>query len=135
MAKFQSDYFCNLILNGLYNAASFDSALPATIYAQIYTVAPTSAGGGTQWADAGISRVAKARNTTNFPTATAKVITNASTLPFGTPVAGATIVGIGWFDASSGGNLLVYGDFDSARPVTAGTPFTLPVGAMSGTEE
>lgn len=134
MASFKTTYLNNIYLNALFNAAAFDSAIPATIYAICYTVAPTIAGGGTEWVDAGIARVGKTRNTTNFPTSTAAQISNATSVAFGTPVAGATIVGIGWIDASSGGNLLCYGDLDAPKAATGGVAFTLPVGAFVGTE-
>jgi hypothetical protein len=134
MASFKSTYLCNLYLNALYNGAAFDSVIPATIYAVAFTVAPTVAGGGTEWTDAGISRVAKTCNTTNFPTATAASISNATSIAFGTPISSATIVGVGWMDASSGGNLLDYGDLDAPKAATAGVAFTLPIGAFVGTE-
>jgi hypothetical protein len=124
----------NLYLNALFNAAAFDATIPATLYAVAFTVAPTAAGGGTQWADAGISRVAMTANTTNFPTATAALISNATAIAFGTPLANATIVGVGWFDASVGGNMLDYGDFDSPKAALAGVAFTVPIGGFIGTE-
>lgn len=134
MASFKSTYLCNLFLNALFNAASFDDAIPATLYAQLYTAAPTAAGGGTQVAVSGISRAAMTRNTTNMPTATSASINSATALSFGTPASGVTVVGVGWFDASSGGNLLDYGDLDAPKVLLAGVAFSLPAGAFVGTE-
>lgn len=134
MASFKSTYLANLILNALFNNTAFDATIPATIYAVAFTVAPTPAGGGTEWIDSGIARVAKACNTTNFPTAVGGSISNATTIAFGTPVANATVVGVGWFDAAVGGNMLDYGDFDSPKAALAGVAFTVPVGGFIGTE-
>ena len=106
MASFKTTYLSNLILNCIYGGASLDSAIPATIYAVPYTVAPTVAGGGTEFTASGLSRAAKTRNTTNFPTATAATISNATTISFGTPATGATVVGIGWMDADPTNNIL-----------------------------
>lgn len=132
---FTSTYLANLIVNFLYGGAAIEAAIPATIYAKCYTVAPTAAGGGTEWTDAGISRVAVTRNTTNFPTGTGGAVSNATALNFGTPVGGATVVGIGWMDAASGGNLLMYGDLDAPKVALAGVAFTLPIGGFVGEQE
>ncbi len=134
MAGFKSTYLSNLYLNALLNAAAFDATIPADLYFQAYTAAPTPAGGGTQWSDAGISRVTKTCNTTNWPTATAASITTGTTMAFGTPVADAIIVGIGIFDASTSGNFLAYFEFDAPVPATASVAFTLPIGSLIGTE-
>ena len=134
MPGLKSTYLANLYLNALYAGALFDTAIPATIYCQPYTAAPTAGGGGTQWTVSGISRVAKTRNTTNFPTSTAASIASATTYAFGTPSATGVVVGFGFFDASSGGNLLSYFQLDAAITATSGVAFTLPVGALIGTE-
>jgi len=129
----KSTYLSNLFLNWLYGGAAIESALPATLYFAAMTVAPTAAGGGTEWTDAGITRVAKTRNTTNFPTSSAALLSNATDLSFGTPVAGATIPAIAVYDASSGGNLLDWGVFDVAKVATAGVLFTMQIGSLRRT--
>lgn len=130
MAGFKSTYTCNWVLNQIYNGG----ALGATLYFAGMTVAPTAAGGGTEWTDAGITRVAKTSNTTNFPTSTAALISNATTLSFGTPVAGTTLVGIAVYDASSGGNFIDFWEFDTPLVVLSGVAFVLPIGSAQGTE-
>jgi hypothetical protein len=134
MAGFKSTYLCNLYLNALDSNASFDGAIPSTLYLQPYTVAPTAAGGGTQWTDSGISRAAWARNTTTCPFSTAAEHASAIAFSFGTPVAGATIVGYGRFDASGGGNLLDYYQLETPKVATAGQEFIMPVGGFTTTE-
>jgi len=134
MASFKTTYLSNLLLNCLYGGAAFDSAIPATIYAIPYTAAPTVAGGGTEYTASGLSRASVTRNTTNFPTSSAATISNATAISFGTPATGATVVGIGWIDASSGGNLLSYGDLDVPKVVTGGVAFTMQIGSFVGTE-
>lgn len=132
MASFKSTYLSNLYLNALFNAAAFDATIPATLYATAFTVAPTAAGGGTQATVVG--RVAMTCNTTNFPTATSATISNAVAIAFGTASGNETIVGVGWFDASSGGNMLDYGDFDTPKSALTGVAFTVPIGGFVGTE-
>jgi len=133
MAGGKSTYLSNLFLNWLYGGDAIESEVPATLYFAAMTVAPTAAGGGTEWTDAGISRVAKTRNTTNFPTSTAALISNATSFSFGTPVAGATIEAIAVYDASSGGNLLDWAVFDVPKIATAGVVFTMQSWALQRT--
>lgn len=130
MAGFKSTYTCNWLLNQIYN----QGALAPTLYFAGMTVAPTAAGGGSEWIDAGIARCAKASNTTNFPTVTAAIVSNATTHSYGTPVAGVTLVGIAVYSASSGGNFIDYWEFDTPLIVLPGVPFILPVGSAQGTE-
>lgn len=134
MAGFKSIYLRNLYLNALYSGASFDSAIPATIYAAVFTVAPTPAGGGTEWADAGYARVAVLRGTAAYALSTAGQSSNAAAYNFGTPTTGATIVAGGFYDAVTGGNLLDAGEFSPAKTALAGVAFIVPIGAYIATE-
>jgi hypothetical protein len=89
------------------------TAMPTlpTAYLALFTVAPTDAGGGTEAAFTGYARVATAAADWNTPTtAIPAVITNAAAKTFGTCTAspGSAIVAWGIYDASTGGNLLVW---------------------------
>jgi hypothetical protein len=130
----KSTYFANLILNFAYGGQAIESAIPATLYFALMTVAPTDAGGGTECVVSGISRVAKTRNNTNFPAPSAKLVSNATGLSFGTPATGVTCPAVAVYDASSGGNLIDWFVFDTAAVLTAGVPYELPIGGLRRSE-
>ncbi len=130
MAGGKSTYSSNLYLDFLYGGQAIEAAYPATLYFALMTVLPTDAGGGTECAVSGISRCAKTRNHTNFPAPTAKLISNATALAFGTPASGDTCPGVATYDASSGGNLVDWYEFDVPVVLTAGVAFELPIGSI-----
>lgn len=133
MAGFKSDYLANAILNEVYGAAAFSA--PATLYCALFTVAPTSAGGGTEVTGGSYARVSKTNNTTNFPTTSSKSKTNGTAINFGTATADwGTIVGAAWFDASSGGNMIAYGPFGTSVSVLNGGSFQIAASGMTITE-
>ena len=137
MAGFTSTYLANGILNEVFGGTSLHAALPSAIYAALFLVAPTAGGtGGTEVSASGYARISVTRNTTNFPASTTASISNATVIDFGTPSGSGwgTIVGAGWYDASTGGNLLYYGPFSPSRVATGGSDFQVPIGGFIGTQ-
>lgn len=136
MAGSKSDYLENKVLNALFNGAAFPSL--STLYFALYTVAPTDAGGGTECTGGGYARAAVAVNTTNFPTTTNGTLTNGTAIPFPwlSGSIGGTTVAWGLHDASTGGNLLYWGDLDPAyqRTYAADDQPYIPIGALTITE-
>lgn len=101
-----------------------------TVYVALFTVSPTSGGGGSEVGTSGTnySRVGVANNSTNWPNAASSVKTNGLTIQFpdATTDWGA-VTSYAIFDSSSGGSILVYGDLDVTRSINAGTsPFFAP---------
>jgi hypothetical protein len=85
------------------------TAYPTTIYVALYTVTPTTAGGGTETVYTNYARVQL--TSTNFGNAAASGSTsNSVAIAFpACGATGATIVAWGICDASSGGNILDFG--------------------------
>ena len=105
MASFWDYELRNKINDLIFRGTS--PTLPASWYLQLFTVAPTITTAGTQ---AAVSRLAVTRNTTNFTAGSAGVTLTAVDFDFGNAPSLLTIVGIGLFDASSGGVRHGYGD-------------------------
>ena len=92
---------------------------PSTIYVALFTSAPNDAGGGTEVSGNGYARQSMA-----FGTAASGSISNSGSVEFPTATADyGTVVAMGLFDASSGGNLLAYGSLTSNKTVSNGDVF------------
>jgi hypothetical protein len=133
MAGFKSTYLANKLLDHWLGGPDF--ARPATLYIALFTAAPTASGGGTEVSGGSYARVAVTNNTTNFPAAASGLERNATAIAFPTATAGwGTVVGAGFFDASSGGNFLAYGPFTSSRDILSGETFTIAANGGTFTE-
>jgi hypothetical protein len=109
-----------------------------TLYTALYTVAPTSAGGGTEVSGGSYARASGTNNLTNWPSATGggpgtKANGTAITFPTATASWG-TIVAFGIFDAASAGNLLYWGTLTTSRAVALGDTPSFAIGALTVTE-
>lgn len=110
------------------------SGTPATLYLAAFTVAPTSAGGGTECSWTGYARLAITNNVTNFPAASARSKANGATWSLGTVGAGGTFtcIGIALVKTSSGAlganDIVRYIELNPARVYTTGDSFTIAVG-------
>lgn len=126
MASFWSTYLKDKINDHLHGGTSYSA--PGTTYFALMNVAPTPAGGGTQVT--GIGRLAITNNSTNWAASSSGLKTNATVFTFtsSAPSDLGTIVGIAEYDASTGGNLLTYGDLvPTSKPCPTGTAFTVAV--------
>lgn len=116
-----TDYARNRIMDAAYRGQAF--APPATRYAALFTTLPNAAGaGGVEVATVDVGRVAVASSMANWSGTQGAGTTTASSGSSGEisnnvaiefaeelTVAIAGVVGIGFFDASSGGNLWDFG--------------------------
>lgn len=112
------------------------SGTPATWYAALFTAAPTDAGGGTEVTGGSYARVAVTNNATSFPgAATGPVESDSGVLiDWGTATAGwGTIVAVGLFDASSGGNLGPWLMLSVATLINSGSSFKITSGNLKVT--
>ncbi len=117
-------HFANLIGGFLLGDTSFTP--PSTWYAAMMTANPTDAGGGTEASGGGYARIAIANNTTNFPAWSAGATQTGTVIDFGTFTADiGTVVGIAFYDASTGGNLAVWGPLTNNRLVLNGDGFKI----------
>ena len=95
---------------------------PTTIYVSLYTVAPSVSGGGTE-----VAGGSYARQTVTFVAPTNGQTSNTAEILF--PVATAdwgTVVAFALMDASSGGNMLYFGNLSTPRLVQTSDQVRFP---------
>lgn len=147
MASGKSAYLAEKVKNEVLGATAFSA--PANVYFGLWTTAAATDmdayHGGTAGEVSGGSydRVTKANNTTNFAGITgdaAKVNSNAITWPTATANWNSSnvIPQLGVFDGNaktSGDNLLIWGDFTTAKAVLNGDTAQINTSGLSWTEE
>jgi hypothetical protein len=119
-----SDYYENKIIDHMLRAQAFTP--PSTIYLALYTVAPTDAGGGTEVSGGGY-----ARQSFTLTAASGGASSNSADITFPTATADwGTIVAVGIFDASTGGNLLMWANLTTSKTVNSGDTFKINAGDL-----
>lgn len=134
MAGSKSNYLENALLDHVYGSDDYTPA--ATHYVAAYTAAPTDAGGGTEVTGGAYARVAVTNNATNWPAATGGVKENGTAVTF--PEATASwgeIVAAAVFDASTGGNMLNWGDLAVNKVIGVGDTLRFDPGDIVITED
>ena len=125
MAGF-SDYLENKVLEHVFENSAYTA--PSTLYAALFTVAPSDTGGGTEVSGGGYVRKTAAFTVSGTNPTTA---TNGSAIEYPTATAGyGTVVAVGVFDASSSGNLLAYANLDASKAVSTGDVFRFNAGDL-----
>ena len=117
-------YLDNNFLNVALRNVPYTS--PATVYVSLYTVAPGVGGGGTE-----VAGGSYARQTATFSVPSNGQCSNTVDITF--PVASATwgtIVSFALMDASSGGNMLYFGNLSTSRLVLASDQVKFPAGQL-----
>lgn len=119
---------------GITGATAAAGTGPATLYMALFTTAPTDTGGGTEVTGGSYARVAITSSLANWAGTQAAASTTASSgstgttsnnaaVTFPTPTAAwGVVTSIGVFDASTGGNLLIYGNLAANKTVNNGDP-------------
>ncbi len=123
-----SDYWENEILDHIFNDGAYSA--PTNIYVALYTATPSDAGGGTEATGGSYARVSTAAADWDAASGGSKSNGNVMTFPEATADWG-TITSFGLFDASSGGNLLTYGDLDNNRGVFNGDTLKFTAGNLT----
>ena len=119
-----SDYLENALLNEVFRNVGY--APVATVYVELYTATPNDAGGGTA-----VTGGSYARTAVTFGAASAGSINNSVDVTFPTASADwGTVTSFGVFDASSAGNLLVWGPLVSNKTVFNGDIFKFLAGQL-----
>lgn len=125
-----SNYMENKILDAMFRAQTFP--VLATLYFACHTATPGDTGGGTECTGGSYARVAVSASLANFSGTQGAGTTSASSgtsgttfnnvdIQFPSPTANwGTVVGMGVYDASSGGNLLCYGPISPTKVVNSG---------------
>lgn len=115
MAGSFSNYAENKLLDHALGVTAY--TMPTT-YLALFTAAAGEAGGGTEVSGGSYARVALSGK---IGAASSGSSTNSSTITFPTATGSwGTVVGWGIFDASSAGNLIVYGDLTASKTVASG---------------
>lgn len=132
-------YMKKAVLDHVFGGTAYTP--PVNLYAALFSVSPTDAGGGTELTGSNYSRVEVTNNTTNFTNATGTTDvekTNGVQITFPTASGTWNVVAFGFYDASSGGNLLCWSPmFGSPFPYTAavsGNLFTAPGSAYANND-
>jgi len=118
-----SNYLETKVLDHVFGATAYTA--PATLYVGLYTATPNDAGGGTEVSGTGYARQSAAFTTSGDTTS------NTAAIEF--PTAGSswgTVTHVGVFDASTSGNLLVYGTLATSKLVESGDVFRIPTGDL-----
>jgi hypothetical protein len=128
MAGGASTYQANAILDSFLGSGS-----PATVYVGLIITLPSTGGAGlVEPSTGGYARIAVTNNATNFPAASLGIKRNATAISW--PAFSADMpefLGAALWDASSGGNLLIWGPFLTPRTVLDTEDFDIP--ALGGT--
>ena len=125
-----SNYLENKIIDHVLRGTPYTA--PTTVYFALLTAAPSDAGGGTEVTGGSYARVALTANTTNFAGTQAAASTAVSSgtngttsnnvvVTFPTPTANwgvATHMAV--YDATTSGNLLVYGALNASKTINNG---------------
>jgi len=125
MAGF-SDYLEDKVLDHVFGGNAYTA--PATLYAALYTVAPTDTGGGTEVTGGSYVRQSGTFTVSGTDPTTAS---NSAAIEYPTATDNyGTVVAVGILDASSSGNLLAYANLDTSKSVTTGDVFRFDTGDL-----
>lgn len=123
MAGSASDYLENKLIDHSLGTTTFSK--PTTIYAALYTVAPSDSSAGTE-----VTGGSYGRQTITFGAASSGSASNDANVDFnGMPT--CTVVAVGILDNSTSGNLLYWGTLASSRSVTSGDSIRIASGALT----
>lgn len=129
-----SDYLEGKILDHIFRTGSFTK--PTTLAVGLFTAAPSDTGGGTEVTGGSYARASLNPLDANWtgPTAGNGYTSNAVTISFATPTAAwGTITHFGIFDATTSGNLLIWGSLAPASVVASGDTVTFQPGMLAFT--
>ena len=119
------------ILNHVYRNIALAS--PATVYAALFTTAPTDAGGGTEVTGDGYARQAMAFNAPipDPSDTTRSLVANTAAITFATTHdPNVNVVAMGIYTAATGGTLIDWSPITSA-PLGTGAEIRIPAGGKT----
>lgn len=124
-----SQYLTNKLLDHTFGGSAY--VQPITGYVALFNTSPGSDDSGAiEPSGTGYARVAKTLSSL-FATSVARAKTSNATTTFPTPGASwGSAVGVGIYDALTGGNLLWSWTLNAAVPISSGDPVTVNSGDM-----
>lgn len=129
MAAF-SDYLENKLVDQIFRGQAY--TFPSKLYVGLLTAAPSDTGGGTEVSGGSYARVetnaslaawagTQSAGSTTASTGTSATTSNNNAVTFPTPTANwGSVTHVGLYDASTGGNLLVWGALTVAKTINNG---------------
>lgn len=126
------DWFFRAQAIGITGASAAAGTGPTSLYVALYTANPTDVAGGTEVTGGSYARVAVTSSLANWAGTQAAASTTASTgtsgttsnngaITFPAPTANwGVVTGFGIFDASTAGNLLIWGALTTSKTVNNG---------------
>lgn len=126
------DWFFRAQAIGITGASAAAGTGPTTLYVALFTATPSDTGGGTEVSGGSYARVAvtsaltawagtQAAASTVASSGTSGTTSNNAAITFPSPTANwGSITSIGIFDATSGGNLLIWGALTTGKTVNNG---------------
>lgn len=125
MAGSFTNFLENEILDHITGNGSYTAPTP---YLALFTAAPTDTGGGTEVSGGSYARVDVS---SLFGAAASGSVANDGEISFPTASASwGTVVAFAIFDASSDGNMLVWGDLTTSKAVGSGDTAKFAIGAL-----
>ena len=119
-----SDYLEDKVLEHVFGGNAFTA--PSTLYVALFTVAPSDTGGGTEVSGGGYARQTATFNVSGTNPTEAS---NVAAIEYPTATANyGTVLAVGVFDASSGGNLLAYSTLTTNKTIDTGDVFRINAG-------
>jgi hypothetical protein len=127
-----SNYLENEILDHVLGNASWSA--PGTVYVALGTALSADGDSFTEVTGNNYSRVSVTNNATNWPAASSgwKQSGTAITFPTATPSGWGIITHFAIFDASTGGNMLIWGALESAELIISGNNPEFQSGNLGG---
>ena len=125
-----SNYLENNIIDYVLRGQTFTP--PSTLYVGLFTAAPSESGGGTEVSGGSYARASFASTlvnwagtqgagTTTASSGTSGTTSNNTVISFPTPTANwGVITHVALFDASTGGNMVIYGALSTSKTVNNG---------------
>ena len=125
-----SNYLEVEVLDHVLGKGSRNFVSPASLRVALFTTMPTDAGGGTEVSGNDYGRQEATFAAASSPGGTA---TTTGDLTFGPAIGGdfGTIQGIGIFDATTSGNLLIFTTLASPKTVSDGDTFVISAGNLT----
>lgn len=129
-----TDYLEDQIVKHIFRTGSFTK--PTSLYVALYTAAPSDSGGGTEVTATGYARVAVNPLDANWAatSGTNGLTSNVAAISFGTWTTGpTTVTHFAILDASTSGNMLVWGALTTSKTVNANDSFSIPANQLTVT--
>lgn len=142
-ASAMTDFLENKLADHMFRTTTYSQ--PTVLAVALYTAAPGETGGGTEVSGGAYARVQRNPSDANWrgthgsvsgvSSGTGGQVDNAAVLTFPTPTANwGTVTHQGLFDATTAGNLLVYGALTQSKTVNNGDPApNFPANALTFT--